>query len=80
MMILTVDCLPIQYHQQSQKRQPRGCDSVYKSINLIEDLEELGISMKQPRRKRGTAKTARRGISRGAGSPKVLPKKQKIGK
>jgi hypothetical protein len=64
----------------TERRQPHGCHSVYKSANLTDDLEEPGTSMKQLGRGRGATKSAGRGIGRGAGSTKVLSKKQKTGK
>ena len=63
-----------------ERRQSRGCHNVYKSANLTEDLEEPGALMKQLGRGRGAVKTAGRGIGRGGGSSKVLPKKPRIGK
>lgn len=63
-----------------ERRQTRGCHSVYKSSKLLEDSEDPGTTSKQLGRGRGGARGARRRIGKGVGSNKVPLKKQKLGK
>ena len=55
----------------AEKRQSRGCHSLYKSANFDEDQEEPAAPARPAGRGRGVGRGSGRGIGRGVGSTKV---------
>ena len=62
----------------AEKRQSRGCHSLYKSVNFDEELEEPGATARPAGRGRGVGQGTGRMIARGVDSTKVQVKRPRI--